>query len=314
MSMIKESEIDELSVLLNGLRISHLLAGHWVELSLKNDTTANPIPCLTDLNETEKTRKQEEIEALLSKIVHGHTKTVLLGNNMYVMTQAPEKGKEPCLPHGLSMANTYIEMATGSRCIAIVIKNQTAAPVIINMGVKVTWVEAANGVPLIDIMPGTLEKIDKMHGIQWTKMSSRYRKETLLQQLDLSGLEGCSGVNHTCVYALLTKYYYIISLEPGKLGCTGLAKHEIRAVDDEIFKDIFQRIPPSMVEEVRAHIKGMLEAGALCPTQTPWCSDVMLVRKKGGGLHFCIDLCKLKVRAKKIFIHSPAYKRPLRVL
>ena len=28
MSMIKDSEIDELSVSLNGLRISHLLAGH----------------------------------------------------------------------------------------------------------------------------------------------------------------------------------------------------------------------------------------------------------------------------------------------
>ena len=40
--------------------------------------------------------KQEKIEVFLSKIVHGHTKTVLLGNNMYVMTQAPEKGEEPC--------------------------------------------------------------------------------------------------------------------------------------------------------------------------------------------------------------------------
>ena len=37
MNIIKESEIDELSVSLNGLRISHLLAGHQAELSLKND-------------------------------------------------------------------------------------------------------------------------------------------------------------------------------------------------------------------------------------------------------------------------------------
>ena len=50
--------------------------------------------------------KQEEIEIFSSRIVHGCTKTVLLGNNMYVMTQVPEKGGEPCLPHGLSAANT----------------------------------------------------------------------------------------------------------------------------------------------------------------------------------------------------------------
>ena len=48
-----------------------------------------------------------------SKIVHGHTQTVLLGNNMYIMTQAPEK--EPCLPHGLHVVRNYSEMTTGSK-------------------------------------------------------------------------------------------------------------------------------------------------------------------------------------------------------
>ena len=63
MNVIKESEIDKVSVLLNGWRISHLLAGCQAELSLKNDATTSPIPCPTDLNETVKTTKQEEIEA-----------------------------------------------------------------------------------------------------------------------------------------------------------------------------------------------------------------------------------------------------------
>ena len=68
--------------------------------------------------------KQEEIEDFSPKIVHGCTKTVLLGNNMYVMTQAPEKGEEPCLLHGLSMVNTNTEMTTVSRHVAIVIKTK----------------------------------------------------------------------------------------------------------------------------------------------------------------------------------------------
>ena len=42
------------------------------------------------------------------------------------MTQAPVKGEEPCLPHGLCMVNTYNEMITGSKHVAIVIKNQMA--------------------------------------------------------------------------------------------------------------------------------------------------------------------------------------------
>ena len=69
-----------------------------MELSHKNDATTNPICDLIDLDETMKTMKWEEIGAFSSKIVHGPTKTVLLGNNMYVMIQAPVQGKEPCLP------------------------------------------------------------------------------------------------------------------------------------------------------------------------------------------------------------------------
>ena len=95
MNVIKESKIDELSVSLNGLKISHLLAGCQAELSFKNDTTTSQIPSLTDLNEAVKTIKWEEIETFSSKIVHGQTKTVLLGNNMYIMTQAPERVRNP---------------------------------------------------------------------------------------------------------------------------------------------------------------------------------------------------------------------------
>ena len=74
----------------------------------------------------------------------------------------------------------------------------------------------------------------------------------LLQQLDLSGLQGWSGANHTSACALLIEYHDIFLLEPGELGCTSLEKHEIWVVDDDPFKEIFQRIPPPMVEEARA--------------------------------------------------------------
>ena len=69
-----------------------------------------------------------------------------------------------------------------------------------------------------------------------------------------------------------------------------------------------------MMEEVRSHMKEMLEVGAICPSQSPWSNDVMLVRKKDRGLHLCIDFYKLNARTKKILVHCPACKRPLRVL
>ena len=82
------------------------------------------------------------------------------------MTQAPEKGEEPCLPHSLSVVNTYNEMTSGSRHVTVGIKNQTAALIIIGKGINVTQVVAANRVPPIEVMPGTLAKIKEMQGVQ----------------------------------------------------------------------------------------------------------------------------------------------------
>ena len=121
----------------------------------------------------------------------------------------------------------------------------------------------------------------------------------LFQQLGLSGLEGWSNKNQAGARVLLAEYHDIFSLEPGVLGYTDLAKHDIRVVNDKSFKERFKRIPPPIVDEVQAHVKEMLEAGAICPSQSPWCNAVVIVHKKDGDLHFCIDFCKLNARTKK---------------
>ena len=54
-----------------------------------------------------------------------------------------------------------------------------------------------------------------------------------------------------------------------------------------------------MVEEVRDHLREMLESGATRPSQSAWCNAVMLVRKKDGGLCFCIDFRHLNAHTKK---------------
>ena len=57
-----------------------------------------------------------------------------------------------------------------------------------------------------------------------------------------------------------------------------------------------------MVEEVRNHLKEMLESSAIRPSQSAWCNAVMLVRKKDGGLHFCIDFQHLNAHTKDSYL------------
>ena len=222
---------------------------------------------LTELEEAVKMTKKEEIDASSSKIVHSQMKIMLLGNNMHMMTQFLRGDDGPHLPHSLSVVNTYTEVISGSKQVAVVVKNIMALPITITKGIKITQVMTANAVPPVELTPRTLEELDEVQGIQQTMMLVERRKEVLLQQLDLSRLDGWTEANQAAICALLANYQDIALLEPGELGCNNLAKHEIRIVDDEPFKEWFQRIPAPMVDEVWAQVKEMLEVGAICPVK-----------------------------------------------
>ena len=98
---------------------------------------------------------------------------------------------------------------------------------------------------------------------------------------------------------MLMEHHNIFSLEQNEIGCTDTAEHVIELLDTEPFKERFRRIAPPLVEEVREHIQEMLDGGAIRPSQSPWCNAIVVVRKKDGGLRFCIDFHRLNSRTKK---------------
>ena len=79
------------------------------------------------------------------------------------------------------------------------------------------------------------------------------------------------------------------------MGHTHVTKHKIvlKDLDTPPFKERFHRIPPPQLDEVREHLKLMLDAGVVRPSNSPWCNAVVLVRKKDGSLRFCIDFRRL---------------------
>ena len=134
---------------------------------------------------------------------------------------------------------------------------------------------------------------------QTPKLMIRQRHGKLFDELDLSGLASWAPklVDKAC--QLLTKYHDVFSLDPVELGCTHSTEHTIKVTDDTPFKEHFRQIPPPMVEEVRNHLKEMLDSSAIRPSQSTWCNAVVLVRKKDGGLHFCINFRHLNTHMKK---------------
>ena len=118
----------------------------------------------------------------------------------------------------------------------------------------------------------------------------------VLDKLDLSGMSEWPPALQVMAKSLLCEYSDIFSKHDLDLGRTNLAKHDIQLVDYKPFKQAYRRIPPHLYEQVRAHLKEMLQLGAIRPSHSPWSSAIVLVQKKDGTLRFCIDLRELNNR------------------
>lgn len=91
----------------------------------------------------------------------------------------------------------------------------------------------------------------------------------------------------------------VFSQGPNDLGCTSSVKHRIHLCDDTTFKQRHRRVPPSQYDEVRQHLKQMLDCGVIRESHSPYNSPVVLVRKRDGSLRFCIDYRKLNSKTVK---------------
>ena len=105
------------------------------------------------------------------------------------------------------------------------------------------------------------------------------------------------------VFSLLHKWKDIFSTGDTDVGRTDVIKHKINLTDEIPFREAHRRIPPNMYEEVRKHIKDMLESNVIQESCSPYASPVVLVKKPDGSLRFCIDYQKLNSKTiKKMLI------------
>ena len=221
--------------------------------------------------------------------------------------------KDGTLPPGLTVTGAYTVMKRGSKTVPVVLRNTMGSPIHLRKGQKVARVQAANKVPRPHLKPGTLESLEAPENPK-PSLSVTECKKKLMATLDLLGLDQWpeEKAEHAC--ELLMEYHDIFSLDDNELGCTSQVKHNIKVTDDEPFKERFRRIPPPLLEEVRTHMNDMLQVGAIRPSSSPWCNAVVLVRKKDGGLRFCIDFRKLNTRTKKDSYPLPCIQEMLESL
>ena len=92
---------------------------------------------------------------------------------------------------------------------------------------------------------------------------------------------------------LLHSYRDVFALKGDPLGRTGVVKHEIDTADAAPIRQAPRRIPLHQVDMVEEAMEDMKGSGVIRPSESPWASPVVIVRKKDGGCRFCIDYRRL---------------------
>lgn len=181
-----------------------------------------------------------------------------MGYKLNVMTHGLEK-KSPQLPLGVKVLSSYATLTTGSNRITIVLRNNTNEWVEVQKGVPIARMVTANMIPPVDLSSSPVKTCDS------GRMSEEERQQMLFEKLDLSGLETWHAKAAKQARSLLVGYHDLFFLEKNEIGHTKAAEHVIELKDPNAtpFKERFRRIPPPQIDEVREHLKLMLDAGAI---------------------------------------------------
>ena len=235
-----------------------------------------------------------------TEIIEGWVKP-LLGSISYVMiTPLKVEGQpwetEP-LPLGLHVLHAYTRLKNGSGRVSLVVRNVSDSQVFLKKGMPVARVVSTSLVLPAELSP-EMEAVLGMESRPEPLLVAA-RQEKLLEKLNLDGLAHWSPENAVVVRELVLAYHNVFALESNELGCISAIEHEICIENEEPFKEWFRCIPPPLLEEVCASLRDMLEVGAICLSQSPWCNAVVLVWKKGSTLHFCVDFRHLNAHMKK---------------
>ena len=105
--------------------------------------------------------------------------------------------------------------------------------------------------------------------------------------------------------SLLLSYIDVFSKTPNDFGRTNLVKHKINTTSDSPIRKRAYRTSPHMRSVIQSQVEDMLAQDIIEVSHSPWAAPVVMVRKKDGNWHFCIDYRALNSVTVKDAHHLP---------
>ena len=110
--------------------------------------------------------------------------------------------------------------------------------------------------------------------------------------------ENLSPLQQQQLNELFKEYQDVFSQGDEDLGNTPLLEHGIETHGPSL-RQPYRRQNPAVRREEMAQVQQMLSSNVIRPSNSPWASPVVMVRKKDGSLRFCVDFRQLNAATVK---------------
>ena len=117
--------------------------------------------------------------------------------------------------------------------------------------------------------------------------------------------DSLSPTEHDEVTQLLYKYQDIFKSPEGRLGRTDLVKHRLDTGNAIPIKQRPRRLPMAQQDVVDKELDKMEAEGIIEPSDSPWSSPLVIVKKKTGDIRVCVDYRALNEVLRKSAVPLP---------
>ena len=92
---------------------------------------------------------------------------------------------------------------------------------------------------------------------------------------------------------------HVFSKSEFDIGRTDVLHHRIDTGDNAPHYERLRRHPTTQLPMIDQHVEQMLQHDVIEPAASPWCSNVVMVKRRDGSMRFCIDYRKTNELIKK---------------
>ena len=114
-----------------------------------------------------------------------------------------------------------------------------------------------------------------------------------------------SDEQRSAVEQLLSRYSDVFSKGEFDIGCTNLIQHRIDTADSRPVRQPLRRHPMAYLDAIDEYVEQLQQNDVIEPSCGPWCSNIVVVRKKDGRLRLCVDY-----RAVNAHTYQDSYPLP----